>query len=87
MRPSVLARRNCTSLTCTERTRRTRPTTRGTSVGLATCPLCRQGALRMIAAIPQAEVIRTMLRHLQRAAAPPPMAPARSRQAAVDWVA
>ena len=41
----------------------------------------------MIAAIPQAGVIRTMLRPLTRAAAPPPIAPARSRQAAVAWVA
>ena len=41
----------------------------------------------MIAAIPQAEVIRKLLRHLKRAADPPPIAPARSRQAAVAWVA
>jgi hypothetical protein len=41
----------------------------------------------MIAAIPPAEVIRTMLRPLTRAADPPPMAPARSRQAAFAWVA
>jgi hypothetical protein len=54
---------------------------------LGTCPFCRQGALRIIAAITQAEVIRKMLRHLQRAADPPPSAPARSRQEAFDWVA
>ena len=53
----------------------------------ATCPFCRQGSLRMIAAITQAEVLRTMLRHLQRAADPPPMAPARARQETFDWVA
>jgi hypothetical protein len=41
----------------------------------------------MIAAITQAEVIRTMLRHLQRTADPPPMAPARARQATCDGVA
>ena len=31
-------------------------------------PFCRQGALRIIAAITQAEVIRKLLRHLKRAA-------------------
>ena len=45
------------------------------------------GSLRMIAAITQAEVIRKMLRHLRLAADPPPMAPARARQATFDWVA
>jgi hypothetical protein len=39
------------------------------------------------AAIPQGEVIKKILRHLQLAADPPPMAPARSRQAAFAWVA
>ena len=41
----------------------------------------------MIAAITQAEVIRMMLRHLKRAADPPPIAPARACQATCDWVA
>jgi hypothetical protein len=54
---------------------------------LAPCPFCRQGALRMIAAITQAEVLRKMLRHLKLAADPPPLAPARARQATFDWVA
>ncbi len=45
------------------------------------------GSLRIIAAITQAEVIRKMLRHLRLAADPPPMAPARARQATFDWVA
>jgi hypothetical protein len=54
---------------------------------LAICPFCRQGALQMSAAITQVEVIRKMLRHLKLAADPPPIAPARSRQGAVDWVA
>src|SRR5438445_2165834 len=36
------------------------------ALDMATCPLCRQGSLRMIAAITQAEVLRKMLRHLQR---------------------
>jgi hypothetical protein len=60
---------------------------RAFALDLATCPFCRQGALRMIAAITQAEVIRKMLRHLKRAADPPPIAPARARQATFDWVA
>jgi len=41
----------------------------------------------MIAAITQAEVLRTIRRHLQRAADPPPLAPARARQATCDGVA
>ena len=53
------------------------------ALDLATCPVCHQGALRIIAAITQAEVIQKMLRHLKRAADPPPIAPARSRQAAL----
>jgi hypothetical protein len=44
-------------------------------------------SLRILAAITQAEVSRKMLRHLQRAADPPPLAPARARQATFDWVA
>jgi hypothetical protein len=35
----------------------------------------------------QAEVIRKMLRHLKLAVDPPPLAPARARQATFDWVA
>ena len=54
---------------------------------MATCPLCQRGALRIIAVITQAEVIRKMLRHLKLAADPPPIAPARARQATFDWVA
>ena len=50
-------------------------------------PFCRQGVLRIIAAITQVEVIRKILRHLKRAADPPPIAPARARQAMFDWVA
>src|SRR5262249_32360731 len=57
------------------------------ALDLATCPLCHQGALRMISAITQVEVIRKILRHLKRAVDPPPLAPARSRQEAFDWVA
>jgi hypothetical protein len=54
---------------------------------MATCPLCRQGSLRMIAAITQAEVLRKILHHLKLAADPPPIAPARARQETFDWVA
>ncbi|MGH9602666.1 MAG: transposase [Terriglobales bacterium] len=57
------------------------------ALAMAPCPFCRQGALRMLAALTQAEVLRTILRHLQRAADPPPIAPARARQATFDWVA
>ncbi len=57
------------------------------ALAMATCPFCRQGALRIIAAITQAEVIRTILRHLKLSVDPPPIAPARSRQAAFDRVA
>jgi hypothetical protein len=52
---------------------------------MATCPLCHQGALRIIAAITQSEVLQKILRHLQCAADAPPMAPARCRQAAFAW--
>jgi hypothetical protein len=57
------------------------------ALDLTTCPFCHQGALRILAAITQAEVIRKILRHLKRAADPPPIAPARARQATFDWVA
>jgi hypothetical protein len=54
---------------------------------MATCPFCQRGTLRLIAVITQGEVIGKILRHLKRAADPPPIAPARSRQAPCDWVA
>src|SRR5262252_10432584 len=44
------------------------------------CPGCQRGTLRLIAVITQGEVIRKILRHLKRAADPPPIAPARARQ-------
>jgi hypothetical protein len=50
-------------------------------------PLCRRGALRIIAVITQESVITRILRHLKLAAVPPPIAPARSRQATFDWIA
>jgi hypothetical protein len=43
-------------------------------------PLCRRGALRIIAAITQESVITRILRHLKLASVPPPIAPARCRQ-------
>jgi hypothetical protein len=60
---------------------------------MAICPLYRHGSLRIIAAIfpplrgrrepcdlHQESVITRILRHLQLASAPPPIAPARYRQ-------
>jgi Putative transposase len=51
------------------------------ALAMATCPLCRRGALRIIAAITQESVITRILRHLKLASVPPPIAPARCRQA------
>ena len=47
---------------------------------MATCPFCRRGSLRIIAAITQEAVITRILRHLKLASVPPPIAPARCRQ-------
>jgi len=62
-------------------------------VDIATCPFCRRGSLRIIAAIlpplrgrrepcdlHQESVMTRILRHLQLASVPPPIAPARLRQ-------
>jgi hypothetical protein len=57
------------------------------ALDMATCPLCRCGSLRIIAAITQESVITRILRHLKLASVPPPIAPARSRQETCDWVA
>jgi hypothetical protein len=54
---------------------------------MVTCPFCHQEALRIITAITQAEVIKNIFRHLKLAADPPPIAPTRSRQETLDWVA
>jgi hypothetical protein len=54
---------------------------------MATCPFCRCGALRIIAAMTQESVITRILRHLKLASVPPPIAPARLRQETFDWVA
>jgi hypothetical protein len=53
------------------------------ALDMATCPLCRRGALRIIAAITQESVITRILRHLKLASVPPP----HSRQERFDWVA
>jgi Putative transposase len=55
------------------------------ALDMARCPWCPQGALRIIAAITQGEVIRKILRHLKLAVDPPLIAPARVRQAAFAW--
>jgi hypothetical protein len=47
---------------------------------MATCPFCRRGSLRIIAAITHESVITCILRHLKLASVPPPLAPARCRQ-------
>ena len=48
---------------------------------------CRCGSLRIIAAITQELIITRLLRHCKLTSVPPPMAPARCRQATFDWVA
>jgi hypothetical protein len=50
------------------------------ALDMATCPLCRRGALRIIAAIAQESVMTRILRHCKLASVPPPIAPARCRQ-------
>ena len=57
--------------------------TRVFAMDMAHCPVCQQGRLRLIAAITDRSVIMNMLRHLQRAVDPPPIAPA--PQAACAW--
>ena len=51
----------------------------------ARSPWCPEGTLRMMAAITQGEVIRTILRHLPLTVDPPAMALARVRQEAFAW--
>jgi hypothetical protein len=50
------------------------------NLAMATCPFCRRGSLRIIAAITQESVITRILRHCKLASVPPPIAPARCRQ-------
>ncbi len=47
----------------------------------APCPLCLRGALRTLAASTHASVSTRMLRHRMLASVPPPITPARCRQA------
>ena len=47
---------------------------------MTTCPVCRRGTLRLIAVITQESVMTRILRHLQLASEPPPIAPSRVRQ-------
>jgi hypothetical protein len=47
---------------------------------MTTCPFCQRGSLRVIAVITQESVMTRILRHLQLASVPPPIAPARYRQ-------
>jgi Putative transposase/Transposase zinc-binding domain len=47
---------------------------------MRTCPFCRRGSLHIIAVITQESVMTRILRHLQLASVPPPIAPARYRQ-------
>jgi hypothetical protein len=55
------------------------------ALDMARCPWYQRGALRIIAAIMQGEVIRKIFRHLKLAVDPPPIAPARVRQEAFAW--
>ena len=57
----------------------------GFALAMAQCPFCQRGTRRMIAAMPHGEVIRKLLRHLQLAGDPPPLAPTRVRQDAWAW--
>jgi hypothetical protein len=53
------------------------------AIDMERCPVCQQGALRIIAAITEVRVIQKVLRHLKLAVAPPPLTPA--QQAAFAW--
>ena len=57
------------------------------ALDMATCPFCRRGSLRIIAAITQEAVITRILSHCKLASVPPPIALARLHQATFDWVA
>jgi hypothetical protein len=55
------------------------------ALDMAHCPFCQQGTRRIMAAITQGEVIRTILQHLKLAVDSLPIAPARVRQDACAW--
>ena len=54
-------------------------------VATAPGPLCRRGSLRLMAALSQESVITPILCPRKLAPVPPPMAPARCRQALVAF--
>jgi hypothetical protein len=56
------------------------------ALDIALCPFCRRGSLWIMATITHEAVIMRILRHLNLASVPPPIAPARSRQEIFDWV-
>lgn len=51
------------------------------NLAMASCPFCRHGTMYIISAITQEEVTTRILRHLKLVSEPPPIAPARLRQA------
>ena len=53
------------------------------SIDMERCPVCQQGRLRIITAIMEARVIQKILRHLNLAVDPPPIAPV--QQTAFAW--
>ena len=57
------------------------------NLAMASCSFCRQGALRIIAAMTQEAVSTRILCYLKRASVPPLIAPAHVRQETCDWVA
>ena len=57
------------------------------ALDMATCPFCRGGSLRIIAATIQESAITRILRHLKLTSVSPPIASTRLRQETFDWVA
>jgi Putative transposase/Transposase zinc-binding domain len=55
------------------------------ALDMAHCPWCQRGALRIIAAMTQGEVIRKILQHLKLTVDPPLIAPAHVHQEAFSW--
>jgi len=53
------------------------------SIDMEHCPVCQQGRLQIIAAIIEVSAIQKILRHLNLAVDPPPIAPA--QQVAFAW--
>jgi hypothetical protein len=57
------------------------------ALDMATCPFCRGGSLRIMAALTQESVITRILRHCKLTSVPPPIAFTRLRQETFDWIA